>query len=85
MVFVYVLECADGTYYTGWTDEINKRLEVHQRGKGAKYTRGRLPVKLILIEEVENKSLALKREAAIKKLSKKQKEVLVKASQGGLT
>ena len=85
MVYVYILECADGSYYTGWTDEITKRLEVHQNGKGAKYTRSRLPVKLVLIEELENKSFALKREAAIKKLTKKEKEVLVKASQGGVT
>lgn len=77
MCYVYILECSDKTLYTGWTNDINKRIERHNSGKGAKYTRGRLPVKLIYFELLDNKSLALKREIEIKKLSKKDKLLLI--------
>lgn len=77
MCYVYILECSDKTLYTGWTNDINKRIECHNRGKGAKYTRGRLPVKLVYFELLDNKSLALKREIEIKKLSKKDKLLLI--------
>ena len=71
--WVYILECSDGTFYTGITNDLDKRITVHNRGKASKYTRIRLPVKLRYKEEVENRSEALKREWAIKKLSKHDK------------
>ena len=77
MNYVYILKCSDNTLYTGWTNNLEKRLKVHQSGKGAKYTRGRLPVELLYFEEFEEKSDALKREIGIKKLSKEKKLKLV--------
>ena len=68
--FVYLLRCGDGTLYTGYTDDVERRLAVHQSGKGAKYTRSRLPVTLVYREELPDKSAALRREAAIKKLTR---------------
>lgn len=75
--FVYILECADGTLYTGWTTDVEARLETHNSGQGAKYTRPRLPVRLVYHEELPDKSSALKREAAIKKLSRAKKLALI--------
>lgn len=75
--YVYILRCNDGTLYTGWTNDINKRLEAHNSGNGAKYTRGRRPVTLVYLEELATKGEALKREAAIKKLSKEKKWALI--------
>lgn len=74
---VYILRCGDGSLYTGWTNDIEKRLAAHRSGKGAKYTRGRRPVTLVYLEHLPDKSTALKREAAIKHLSKPQKESLI--------
>ena len=71
--FVYMLRCCDGSIYTGCTDHVERRLSVHQSGKGAKYTRSRLPVELVYQEMVAERSAALRREAAIKKLSRKEK------------
>lgn len=76
--FVYMLRCADGSLYTGCTDNIERRIATHQKGKGAKYTRSRLPVILVYQEEVPNKSEALRREIAIKKLTRLQKLDLMK-------
>ena len=76
--FCYLLECADGTYYTGWTTDPTRREKEHNAGRGAKYTRSRRPVKLIYVEEQPDRSSALKREGAIKKFSRKGKEKLVK-------
>lgn len=76
--FVYILRCADGTLYTGWTNDLDARIKVHNEGKGAKYTRSRLPVTLCYYEELASKSEALKREAEIKKLSRKEKLKLIK-------
>lgn len=76
--FVYILRCGDGTLYTGSTDNIERRLAVHQSGKGAKYTRSRGPLTLVYQEELPDKSAALKREAAIKKLTRPQKLQLLK-------
>jgi len=73
MCYVYILECGDNTLYTGWTNNLNKRIQTHAEGKGAKYTRGRLPVKLVYFEKFEDKISAQKREYAIKKLSKENK------------
>lgn len=75
--YVYILECNDKTLYTGWTVDIDKRIAAHNSNKGAKYTRGRTPVNLVYLETFDNKSDALKRENSIKKLSKKQKELLI--------
>lgn len=75
--FVYILECSDTTLYTGYTDNVEKRLKTHNEWKWAKYTRGRLPVKLLYQEEFETKSDALKREITIKKMTKKQKIFLI--------
>ena len=72
--YVYILRCGDGTLYTGITDDIPRRLAAHRSGKGAKYTRGRGTLKLAYAEEVPDKSAALRREAAIKKLSRAEKE-----------
>jgi nitroimidazol reductase NimA-like FMN-containing flavoprotein (pyridoxamine 5'-phosphate oxidase superfamily)/predicted GIY-YIG superfamily endonuclease len=77
MNYVYILECKDGTFYTGYTNNLNKRIKVHNDGKGAKYTRGRLPVKLVYLEEITTKSEALKREYAIKRLKRKDKIILI--------
>lgn len=74
--YVYILSCADGTLYTGWTTRLEQRVRTHNQGKGAKYTRSRLPVKLLYWEEYSDKGEALRREAAIKKLTRKQKEEL---------
>lgn len=76
--YVYILRCADGTFYTGYTTDPERRTRVHNSGKGAKYTRSRLPVELIYIEEFDDKSEAQSREYAIKQLSRAEKEKLVK-------
>lgn len=76
--FAYILECADGTYYTGYTNNLEKRVETHNAGKGGKYTRTRLPVKLIYTEEFATKNEAMSREWAIKQLTRREKEELVK-------
>ena len=78
MYFVYILKCRDGTLYTGFTNDIDKRLKTHNSGKGAKYTKCRLPVELLHYEEFATKSEALKREYAIKQLSRKEKLALIK-------
>lgn len=74
---VYILECADGTLYTGWTNDIEKRVQAHQSGKGAKYTKVRLPVKLVYVEVCEDKSSGMKREYEIKKMKREAKLRLV--------
>ena len=78
--YVYILRCRDDTLYTGITDDLNRRLEAHNAGKGAKYTRGRGPVKLCYSEEQESYSAALKREYAIKQLSRAEKLALMDAT-----
>lgn len=78
--YIYLLECNDRTYYTGYTNCISNRLKKHQDGKAAKYTRGRRPVKLIYYEKVVSKSVALKLETKIKKLTRLQKEIFIKES-----
>jgi putative endonuclease len=77
MYFVYIVKCSDNTLYTGYTDELEKRIKVHNQGKGAKYTRGRLPVTLCYFEKVQTKSEALKREISLKKLNRKEKLKLI--------
>ncbi len=80
MCWTYILECADGTYYCGWTNDLEKRLAAHNAGKGAKYTRTRLPVRLAYREEHATKEEAMSREWHIKQLSRAQKEDLVKGT-----
>lgn len=75
--YVYILRCGDGTLYCGSTDDVPRRLEAHRRGKGAKYTRGRGPLELVYTEELESCSAALRRENAIKKLSRAEKLKLI--------
>ena len=75
--FVYILRCADGTLYTGATDDVARRVSVHNSGKGAKYTRGRCPVEVVYTEECDSFSAALKREYAIKQLTRAQKLELI--------
>ncbi len=75
--YVYILRCADGTLYTGSTDDVQRRAEVHNSGKGAKYTRGRTPVEVVYSEQCESYSAALKREYAIKQLTRAEKLQLI--------
>ena len=78
MVYVYILECADNTLYTGYTDDLEKRLAAHNAGRGAKYTRSRLPCRLVYAEEYEDKSEAMKREWFIKhKLTREKKLAMI--------
>lgn len=73
----YLLRCADDTLYCGITNDMDKRLAAHNAGEGAKYTRGRLPVCVVYLEECEDKSAALKRELRIKRLPRSAKEALL--------
>jgi putative endonuclease len=74
--YCYIVECADGTYYTGWAIEPEKRVAVHNKGRGARYTRTRLPVKLVYVEEQPDRSAAMKSERAIKAMTRSQKQKL---------
>ncbi len=76
MYYVYILICADGTYYTGYTTDLVRRLQKHNLGQGSKYTRSRLPVELVYYEVLPDKSSSLQREMAIKKLSRREKIML---------
>jgi putative endonuclease len=76
--FVYLLECADGSYYCGYTGNKEQRVEQHNKGAGSKYTRTRLPVKMVYSEQWKTRALAMKREREIKKCSRIQKEELVR-------
>ncbi|WP_371826302.1 GIY-YIG nuclease family protein [Alicyclobacillus fastidiosus] len=77
MFYVYVLECRDGTLYTGYTNHLEHRVEAHNAGRGAKYTRARTPVRLVYCEHMADKSTALRREIEIKKLTRKDKLALI--------
>lgn len=77
--FIYIIKCSDKTLYTGYTNDLEKRIETHNSGKaGAKYTRARRPVKLVYSEQFETKSEALKREWVIKKMTREEKLELIK-------
>ncbi len=80
MNFTYILECRGDSYYTGWTNDIEKRLTAHRSGHGAKYTRGRGPLNLVYLEAFETKEEAMHREAFIKSLSRAEKKKLIKSS-----
>ena len=75
-----MLLCADGTYYTGWTNQIRKRIRAHNSGKGAKYTKARLPVELVYYEAFDTKEEAMSREWHIKRLSRSEKQKLIEAA-----
>lgn len=75
---VYMVRCRDDSLYTGWTNDIEKRVYAHNHGQGAKYTRGRAPVELVYVEEYGTKEEAMRREAAIKRLSRAEKEGLIR-------
>mgnify|MGYP000507111091 FL=1 len=78
MWHVYIVECADGTYYTGITTDVERRINEHNYSfKSAKYTRSRRPVRLVYVEQSENRSTASRRESQIKKLSRKKKTLLI--------
>lgn len=77
--YCYIVECADGTYYTGWAIDPDRRVAVHNKGLGAKYTKMRLPVKLVYVEEQPDRKTAMKREIAIKKLKRGIKMKLIEA------
>lgn len=79
--FVYMLRCKDGSLYTGWTNDLEHRLAMHNSGRGAKYTRGRGPLVLVYSEELPDKEAALRRECAIKKLRREQKLALFQSWQ----
>ena len=80
MNYVYILRCNDDSLYTGWTNNLEKRIKAHSDGKGAKYTRARVPVELVYFEVFEDKIEAMKREYAIKRLKRKEKLELIKNS-----
>lgn len=79
--YMYVVECCDGSYYTGYTTDVKKRVTVHNSGKGAKYTRARLPVKLIYAEGFNSKEEAMSAEAILKRKKRAQKESYLKENQ----
>lgn len=75
--YVYILRCGDGSLYTGWTNDLDRRLRAHQDGRGARYTRAHLPVELVYTEEFESKEEAMAREYAVKQLTREQKLRLI--------
>jgi putative endonuclease len=75
--YCYIVECADGTYYTGWAVNPEKRVVVHNRGRGARYTRTRGPVRLVYVEELPDRKSAMKRELAIKRMERDKKKKLI--------
>ena len=77
MHYVYIVECHDGSYYTGYTTDVERRVSEHNSERGAKYTRGRTPVELVHTESFDSKSAAMSREYAVKQLTRRQKERLV--------
>ncbi len=79
--YCYILKCADGTYYTGWTSDPIRRLGQHNQGSASRYTRARLPVEMVYLEPQPSRSAAMKRERAIKALSRRQKQALIVSSQ----
>ena len=80
MNYVYMLQCSDESLYTGWTNNIEKRLRAHEDGKGCKYTRGRLPVELVYLEECDDKITAQNREREIKRMRRADKLKLINSA-----
>ena len=81
MNYMYLVKCADGTLYCGWTNCLERRMEAHNSGNGAKYTKSRRPVSLVYYEEFASREEAMRREAAVKRLSRRQKEELIRGWQ----
>lgn len=79
----YIVECADGTYYTGWSTDPERRAHQHNRGQGARYTRTRLPVRLVYVEEFSDRASAMRREIQIKQMGRAAKKKLVKLQHSG--
>ena len=77
MCYCYILECADGTFYTGWTTDPQRRLNTHNRGAGARYTRARRPVTLVYVEQKADRSEAMRRERQIKNLDRNHKKAMI--------
>ena len=75
--YTYIVRCSDGSLYTGWTTDLEKRIEAHNSGKGAKYTKSRRPVTLVYYEEFATKEEAMKREYAIKQMKREEKKALI--------
>jgi putative endonuclease len=84
MNYTYILKCSDETLYTGWTNDLEKRINAHNAGKGAKYTKNRRPVELAYYEEFATKKEAMSREYAIKQLTRRKKEELIKKGHPGI-
>lgn len=82
MNYTYILECSDGSLYCGWTNNIEKRVAAHNAGRGAKYTKGRRPVRLVHIEVFDTREEAMKREWRIKKLTRRGKLALISSGEG---
>ena len=80
MNYTYIVQCNDGTLYTGWTNDLDKRIKAHNEGRGAKYTKSRLPVTLVYYETFDSKEEAMSREWAIKHLRRRQKQKLLLGS-----
>lgn len=78
LCFTYMLRCSDGSLYTGWTNNLEKRVETHQAGKGGRYTHSHLPVELAYYETFQTKEEAMRREVQIKHLKKAEKEMLIR-------
>ena len=79
--YTYLVRCADGSLYCGWTNHLEQRIQAHNEGRGAKYTRGRRPVKLVYFEEFATRQEAMRREYQIKKLTRQEKERLVNSGE----
>lgn len=85
MNWAYLLRCNDNSLYAGWTVDLEKRLEQHNTGKGAKYTRSRKPVQIVWAKKFDTRNEAMGQEAQLKKMSKKQKEILVESDPYNIT
>jgi putative endonuclease len=77
VTFVYIVQCADGSYYTGWTTDLERRVAAHNAGRGGRYTRSRRPVKLVYWEELPDRRSAQQRELALKRLPRARKLALI--------
>lgn len=84
MNYTYIVECKDKTLYTGWTNDLQKRIKTHNDGKGAKYTKSRLPVRLVYYEVYKTKQEAMRREYEIKQLTREQKKKLIEKALSNL-
>lgn len=83
MNYIYIVECSDKTLYTGWTNDLEKRIRTHNEGKGARYTRSRLPVRLVYQESYDSKQAAMQREYQIKQMTRQEKMKLIRGSLEG--